>query len=55
MNVDKTYLTPRTERHRVTLESGFLAASEQVEKIKTDELNIEVEDYQSFENEVTFE
>ena len=55
MEGKETYSTPRVERCRVILESGFLATSTKVEQIKTDEVTIQVEDYQSFENEVTFE
>ncbi len=50
----KDYLAPRTKAERVTVESSVCASSVNI-KAKTDTPNVEVDEWDSFENGVTFD
>ena len=50
----KTYEVPATSMARLSLESAFLAASQPVE-IGKDDVTVKVEEYDTFENQVTFD
>lgn len=47
------YIAPQTAKFQVIMEQSFMAASEPA-KIK-EESPVEVEEYERFDNEVTFE
>jgi hypothetical protein len=47
------YVAPTTERFQIELEGAFMVGSQT--EIKAENSTIEVEEYDSFENEVTFE
>lgn len=49
------YEAPGVSKARVILESAFLAASEPVKEITEKDITVNVEDYESFENRITFE
>lgn len=51
----KKYITPQTEFTEVELESGFMVASGNDTKISPDKVNVEVEEYATIENDVTFD
>lgn len=53
MNKRKDYLAPRTKAERVAVESSVCASSVNI-KAKTDTPNVEVDEWDSFENGVTF-
>lgn len=55
MEQKSKYVAPRTEHKEVELESGFMVTSDQKATIKSDKVTIEVEEYNSIENEVTFD
>lgn len=50
----KRYLTPATQVERVAVESSVCASSVNI-KAKTDTPNVEVDDWDSIENGVTFD
>ncbi len=54
MNKRKDYLTPRTKAVRVAVESSVCASSVNI-KAQTDTPNVEVDEWDSFENGVTFD
>lgn len=47
------YEAPLTDCFQIELEGAFMAGSQT--EIKTEQSSIEVEEYDSFENEVTFD
>lgn len=50
------YEAPETKLFRIEMESGFMQSSVGVEtQIEMDDMTIEVEDYDRFDNEITFE
>ena len=49
------YVAPEVSVRRLSMESAFLAASEPVTKISEKNITVNVEDYESFEFEITFE
>ena len=51
----KTYEVPATSMARLSLESAFLAASQPVQEIGKEDVTVKVEEYDTFENQVTFE
>lgn len=50
----KEYIAPETEMKTVELERGFMVASGKETTIDKDEVEIEVKEYASIENDVTF-
>ena len=48
------YEAPVTELFQIELEGGFMQSSVQT-KIKAEDTTFEVEEYDSFENQITFE
>ena len=48
------YEAPLTELFQIELEGGFMQSSVKTE-IKTEDTSFEVEEYDSFENQITFE
>ena len=48
------YEAPVTELFQIELEGGFMQSSVQT-KIKVEDTTFEVEEYDSFENQITFE
>ena len=48
------YEAPLTELFQIELEGGFMQSSVKTE-IKTEDTSFEVEEYDSFENEITFD
>lgn len=50
----KTYLTPDTRAVRIAVESSVCASSVEI-KAKENTPNVEVEEWDSFENEITFD
>ena len=48
------YEAPVTELFKIELEGGFMQSSVQT-KIKVEDTTFEVEEYDSFENQITFE
>ena len=50
----KRYLTPATQVERVAIESSVCASSVNI-KAKTDTPNVEVDEWDSIENGVTFD
>lgn len=51
----KTYEVPATSMARLSLESAFLAASQPVLEIGKEDVTVKVEEYDTFENQVTFD
>ncbi|MGM9789353.1 MAG: hypothetical protein ACI3Y9_03500 [Candidatus Cryptobacteroides sp.] len=51
----KTYEVPATSMARLSLESAFLAASQPVQEIGKEDVTVKVEEYDTFENQVTFD
>ena len=49
------YVAPEVSVSRLSMESAFLAASEPVNEISEKNITVKVEDYESFENQITFE
>ena len=49
------YVAPEVSVSRLSMESAFLAASEPVKEISEKNITVNVEDYDSFENKITFE
>ena len=49
------YVAPEVSVRRLSMESAFLAASEPVNEISKKNITVKVEDYESFENQITFE
>ena len=50
------YEAPVTELFQIELEGGFMQASVGSEAVlKEEDINFEVEEYDSFENQITFE
>ena len=48
------YEAPLTELFQIELEGGFMQSSVKTE-IKTEDTSFEVEEYDSFENQITFD
>lgn len=55
MKQKKAYMAPQTECQEVELENGFMVASGHEMTLKKDDVTIEVEDYATIENDVTFD
>ncbi|MDD6254179.1 MAG: hypothetical protein ACI3ZO_05940 [Candidatus Cryptobacteroides sp.] len=51
----KFYVPPVAERCEVHLENSLMATSQVVEKISEKEVEITVKEYDSFENQVSFD
>ncbi|MGM9767289.1 MAG: hypothetical protein ACI3Z0_02340 [Candidatus Cryptobacteroides sp.] len=51
----KTYEVPVASMARLSLESAFLAASQPVQEIGQEDVTVKVEEYDTFENQVTFD
>ena len=49
------YVAQEVSVTRIHVESAYLAASEPVNEISEKNITVKVEDYESFENEITFE
>ena len=49
------YVAPEVSVRRLSMESAFLAASEPVNEISDKNITVKVEDYESFDNYITFE
>lgn len=51
----QVYITPRTDRIQVAMEQGFMVTSKEAAIEVKDDKPIEVEEYERFDMEVTFE